>query len=88
MKALFLCQYVNGSPNLPPMRDEAGGLQIAYTVDGKERGGWVVMSPPKPGDPPTAVVMVESSDETLDAIAELPNVAFIEEVADAEASQA
>jgi hypothetical protein len=85
-KAIYLTSYINGSPTLPPMRSD-DGLQLVYTVDGAERGGWVVMGPPKPGDPPTVICMVESSDETLDAIAALPDVAFIEGVAD-ESSQA
>ncbi len=82
MKSIFLVPYPNGVPSLPPQHAEKpGDVQLVYKdVQGVEHGGWVVMSPPKLGDPPTTVCIVDSSEEVLDAVANLPGVAFIEDV--------
>ncbi len=82
MKSIFLVPYPNGTPSLPPQRTETpGDVQLVYKdAGGIEHGGWVVMSPPKPGDPPTIVCLVDSSEEVLDAVANLPGVAFIEDM--------
>ena len=81
-KAIFVVPYPNGAPSLPPQRAEKpGDVQLVYKdAGGIEHGGWVVMSPPKPGNPPTVIVFVQSTNETLDTIAELPNIAFIEDI--------
>lgn len=77
MQATFTTIYRDGAPVLPPMNAGKGELQLGYVdADGNNKGGWVCLSyvPAK-----TVIVLVDSTPETIKAMAALPDYIYIEQ---------
>ncbi len=69
-KTLWITSWLNGSPDLPPLRDPDGGLQLAFTnLGGEEKGGFCVLCPRRDK---VALVLVFSSKATAIAMRALP----------------
>jgi len=65
MKANFVVGWINGQPDLPPMEDMEGGIQIVYLNDkGIKVGGYSVLS----SHAETVLVQVNASAITIDAM--------------------
>ncbi len=77
-KALFIVPSPH-EQNIPPM----DGIQY-LDVDGVLQGGWWVSEVNVPCAVPSAPIIIESSDEKLDAIvANYPDILYIEDIPDA-----
>ena len=85
MKALFVVPFIYG-PQLPPMIADDGGLQLAEIVDGKIRDGCGFSQiGPTPFLPPeSAIVLVDSSAATIEAMKTSADYIFLEDIPDAE----
>ncbi len=83
MKALFICEFKNGYPVLPPMESDIllGGLQLHFTEGGVLKGGYscVGLVP----QTTTAIMQVEASPATIAAMQASPEYFFLGEVVDA-----
>jgi hypothetical protein len=77
-KAIFTCAWANGSPDLPPLRDEKGGLQLVFkNAAGEEKGGYSVLNSDREK---LATVLVFSSAATIKAMAaDTARYIFLEE---------
>jgi hypothetical protein len=77
-KAIFTCAWANGSPALPPLRDEKGGLQLVFkNAAGEERGGFCSLGADRAK---LAAVLVFSSAATIKAMAaDTAKYIFLEE---------
>jgi len=94
-RAIFLTTMAGDAPKLPPWTADVGngdvGLlgdvtpsakgdpQLYYTVNGVRRGGFVCVSY---APDVTVLVMVDSSEDTLDAMAASEDYAYVEDVAE------
>ncbi len=81
MKALFICEFKNGYPVLPPMEaDIPGGLQLHFTEGGVLKGGYscVGLVP----QTTTAIVQVEASVTVIAAMQTSAGYFFLGEVVD------
>jgi hypothetical protein len=77
-KAIMLTSWKNGSPDLPPIRDPEGGLQLVFrNRDGEEKGGFTVINADRTK---LATVLVFSSAATIKAMAaDTARYIFLEE---------
>jgi hypothetical protein len=77
-KAIFTVGWKNGSPDLPPLRDEKGGLQLVFkNAAGEERGGFCSLGADRAK---LATVLVFSSIATIKAMAaDTAKYIFLEE---------
>ncbi len=81
MKALFICDFQNGYPVLPPMgADALGGPQLHFVEGGVLKGGYSMVGLVPQAE--TAIVQVEASAATVAAMGADPRYLFLEEVAD------
>ncbi len=80
MKALFICEFKNGYPVLPPMKAD-GGLQLHFTEGGVLKGGYscVGLVP----QTTTAIIQVEANPATIAAMKTSTEYFFLGEVVDA-----
>lgn len=80
MKAIFLVEVVNNNFKLPPLIDPDGGLQLQWDDNGTWRGGWSAIGLVPQMD--TALVLVESSEATIDAMDDDDQWEFVELIED------
>jgi len=65
MKGNFLTTWANGTPDLPQMVSETGGLQLCYVEQGERKGGFTCVSA---ACAKTVIVQVDASEATIAAM--------------------
>ena len=79
-KAIFLAPVPEGTSNftLPPLSDPEGGIQLYYDDNGTLRGGYSAIG--QVPQAPNALVLIHSSQATIDAMDADDDYLWIEDV--------
>lgn len=78
MKAIVIAPLANANAVLPPM--DGDGTHLTYLVDGVRTGGFTLVGNVPMPDVFTCLVLVHTSPETVEAMADSGDYVFVEEV--------
>ena len=82
MKAIFAVPIENANAVLPPMSAGVGEIQLHYTEGGVLRGGYSLIGHAPVDGVPGVLVLVDASEETIQAMHDSPVYLWIEDVAE------